>query len=240
MTPKSDHEEDMSMEEILASIRKFVTDNPPEDPHKQKVYKGDLTESMVVPPPNHVAGRESLEHQAHRVARPSSPMPSISAPQYEPEALDLKSPLLPTGAGLGRDHREGWREPPTVPDRPQVHKVTQEESVMTLTNPLESKKVERFGRQPTKSAPITENEESLGSPYALSASANSLSRLAQATKFGPKKGFSSLADQRNVTLDQLIQDMIRPMIKQWIDTHLSSLVEEMVAKEIRRITKHLE
>ena len=131
-----------------------------------------------------------------------------------------------------------WQEPATTARSP-IHGMSQDESIMTLTNPLESKKGERLGRHPTKAAHFGEQDESLASSQAMSASANSLSRLAQATKFAPKKGFSSLADQRNVTLDQLIQDMIRPMIKQWIDTHLSSLVEEMVAKEIKRITKHL-
>ncbi len=243
MTPKSDHEEDMSMEEILASIRKFVTDNPSEDPHKQKVYGGDLAESVVIPPAGHASSRELLENPPRRAssAMPagmsSAPMPSMSTHLYDPEALDLRSPPSP-GIGSNRDPRGEWGES-TAPVRSQFQKTVQEESIMTLTNPLESKKMERFGRQSTKPAQMTEQEEGLGSPYALSASANSLSRLAQATKFSPKKSFSSLADQRNVTLDQLIQDMIRPMIKQWIDAHLSSLVEEMVAKEIKRITKHL-
>ena len=232
MTPKSDHEEDMSMDEILASIRKFVTDNPTDNSNKQRVYKGDLTESVVIPPANHTVGREPLE-TPHRMAAPSSA--SIPMRQHEPDVLDLRNTA---STGSNRNPIPEWREP-TEPTRPQTYKVPQEEPIMTLTDSLESKKAERLSRQPAKLAQFTNQEESLGSSYAMSASANSLSRLAQATKFAPKKGFSNLADQRNVTLDQLIQDMIRPMIKQWIDTHLPSLVEEMVAKEIKRITKHL-
>lgn len=228
MTPKSDHEEDMSMEEILASIRKFVTDNPAEDSHKQRVYKGDLTESVVIPPVNHSLKREPLENPSPRMAAPSP----ASVGQQEPEVLNLRNPIP---AGLSQDSAYEGRES-TAAARSQAY---QEESIMTLTNPLESKRPERLGRQHTKPAQFSEHEENLVSPQAVSASANSLSRLAQATKFAPKRSFSSLADQRNVTLDQLIQDMIRPMIKQWIDTHLPSLVEEMVAKEIKRITKHL-
>lgn len=232
MTPKSDHEEDMSMEEILASIRKFVTDNPTENSNKQRVYKGDLGESVVIPPANHTTEREPLENP-HRMASSSSA--NMPTRQHEPDVLDLRSITPP---GSGRNPVPEWRET-TEPGRPQAYKAPQEEPIMTLTDPLESKKAERLNRQPTKLAQFTNQEENLGSSYAMSASANSLSRLAQATKFAPKKGFSNLADQRNVTLDQLIQDMIRPMIKQWIDTHLPSLVEEMVAKEIKRITKHL-
>lgn len=226
MTPKSDHEEDMSMEEILASIRKFVTDNPSEDPNKQRVYKGDLTESVVIPPAGHVS------RPSHSPRGPSSAM---TTHPHGSDTLDLRN-AIPTASN--QDPVPQWREP-TEAGRSQTHKAVQEESVMTLTNPIEPKRTERLGRQQIKSAQFTDPEESLGSSQAMSASANSLSRLAQATKFAPKKSFSSLADQRNVTLDQLIQDMIRPMIRQWIDTHLPSLVEEMVAKEIKRITKHL-
>jgi len=231
MTPKSDHEEDMSMEEILASIRKFVTDSPAENLNKPRAYKGELAESVVIPPANHATGREPLENPH----RPALSQESMLMRQHESGILDLKS-ASPVGASRGVT--SGWKESAEAA-QPEAYKAPQEESIMTLSDPLESRKTEKLSRQPTKMAQLTNHEESLGSSYAMSASANSLSRLAQATKFAPKKGLSSLADQRNLTLDQLIQDMIRPMIKQWIDTHLPSLVEEMVAKEIKRITKHL-
>lgn len=38
------------------------------------------------------------------------------------------------------------------------------------------------------------------------------------------------------TLEGLIRAMLRPMLKEWLDARLPSLVEEMVAKEIARIT----
>jgi uncharacterized protein len=231
MTPKSDHEEDMSMEEILASIRKFVTENPTEASHKQKGYKDDLTESAVIAPVNRTVSRELPDNVSSRMVDSSSVMP---VRQYEPDVLNLNSPI---STKSNRTPQPEWREPT---ETVAYQAVSQDESVMTLMNPLGSKKTERLGRQQGKPAQFTDHEENLVSPQAVSASANSLSRLAQATKFAPKKGFSNLADQRNITLDQLIQDMIRPMIKQWIDTHLPSLVEEMVAKEIKRITKHLE
>lgn len=277
MTPRSDHEEDMSMEEILASIRKFVTDNPPEDPNKQKVYKGDLTESVVIPPAGHTANNGSQEARSQETVVLESPLASPNKgrgtsesaispqshapmPGYESDILELNSPLQsPVSQSRPMpDYHAPW----TPPSRTSNQKKHLEESIMTLTNPIETKKAEKPTRSPLKAsylADLQENlgpshshtqsssasslfrsdlDDSLGSSQAMAASASSLSRLAQASKFVPKKP-PSLADQRNVTLDQLIQDLIRPMIKQWIDTHLPSLVEEMVAKEIKRITKHL-
>lgn len=38
------------------------------------------------------------------------------------------------------------------------------------------------------------------------------------------------------TLEGLVRAMLRPMLKDWLDAHLPALVEQMVAKEIARIT----
>lgn len=38
------------------------------------------------------------------------------------------------------------------------------------------------------------------------------------------------------TLEGLVREMLRPMLKQWLDSNLPPLVEGMVAKEIARIT----
>ncbi|EFO30093.1 pole-organizing protein PopZ [Roseibium sp. TrichSKD4] len=39
------------------------------------------------------------------------------------------------------------------------------------------------------------------------------------------------------TVEELIQEMLRPMLKAWLDQHLPGMVEEMVQKEIKRITR---
>ena len=38
------------------------------------------------------------------------------------------------------------------------------------------------------------------------------------------------------TLEALVRSMLRPMLKDWLDARLPALVEDMVAKEISRIT----
>ncbi len=39
------------------------------------------------------------------------------------------------------------------------------------------------------------------------------------------------------SLEGLTRELLRPMLKDWLDNHLPGLVEAMVAKEIERITK---
>lgn len=258
MTPKRDHEDEMSMEEILASIRKFVTDNPSEDSNKQKGHKGDLPQSFVAPAIDFPHSHDTLGVQAEREVRPqvtTVARDNLTPPVFDlqnetrsqasqvnhqsqgtvHDILELKSPL---SSGHSAQPTSQYQSAWTPPSRSQFGKKVLEESIMTLTNPIDTKKAEKSLRSPLKGTYPVEGEETLGSTQVMAASASSLMRLAQASKSIPKKT-PSLADQRNVTLDQLIQDLIRPMIKQWIDTHLPSLVEEMVAKEIKRITKHL-
>lgn len=38
------------------------------------------------------------------------------------------------------------------------------------------------------------------------------------------------------TLEALVRGMLRPMLKEWLDSRLPAMVEDMVAKEIARIT----
>jgi uncharacterized protein len=38
------------------------------------------------------------------------------------------------------------------------------------------------------------------------------------------------------TLEGLVREMLRPMLKDWLDSHLPDLVEQMVAREISRIS----
>lgn len=39
------------------------------------------------------------------------------------------------------------------------------------------------------------------------------------------------------SLEGLVRDMLRPMLKDWLDSNLPTLVENMVSREIERITK---
>lgn len=39
------------------------------------------------------------------------------------------------------------------------------------------------------------------------------------------------------SLEGLTRELMKPMLKEWLDTHLPGIVEAMVAREIERITK---
>lgn len=50
------------------------------------------------------------------------------------------------------------------------------------------------------------------------------------------KSFEPHAYPGDGPLEAVVRDMLRPMLKEWLDTRLPEMVEDMVAKEIARIT----
>lgn len=61
-----------------------------------------------------------------------------------------------------------------------------------------------------------------------SAAAGSLSKLMQTVEFGEKAG-------GNKTIDGVVKELLRPMLKEWLDENLQGLVDAHVEAEIKRI-----
>jgi cell pole-organizing protein PopZ len=68
----------------------------------------------------------------------------------------------------------------------------------------------------------------------LAAMRDSLEALATMGKVDTKQAEPIRTE---TSLEELTRDLLRPMLKNWLDTHLPALVEEMVAKEIQRISR---
>ena len=66
----------------------------------------------------------------------------------------------------------------------------------------------------------------------VEASRNTLSQLAEIVK--PQPGADLPIG--TVSLDDMVREAIKPMLKQWLDQNLPTIVEDMVAREIQRIS----
>ena len=87
-----------------------------------------------------------------------------------------------------------------------------------LVAPAEEEDILELGEAP--------KEEALVSGKAAKASKAALAALANVT-IDPKAGEN--------TLDGLVREMLRPMLKEWLDANLPELVERVVAREVARI-----
>ena len=79
---------------------------------------------------------------------------------------------------------------------------------------------------PAAAAPMTEDEP-LVSPPAAAAAASAFGQLAARVGMPP-------ASQ---TLDEVVRELLRPLLKDWLDTNLPGIVEKAVKAEVERIAR---
>jgi cell pole-organizing protein PopZ len=187
MSEPKPQQSEPSMEEILASIRRIISED--DRPGAKK------------------------PEQPKEEARPEPPAPArpAKAKADEDEVLELTDEVAPEP------------EPPPEADSGQ------DDVVIELKD--------RIGQEPEEPAPLPEPapaaDEGLLSRPTVAAAAASFAELA-----------AQVANERNSvplgigvrTLEDLVKEVMRPMIKEWLDAHLPSLVERLVAREISRVS----
>lgn len=77
--------------------------------------------------------------------------------------------------------------------------------------------------------PVIETGESLLTDHAKTASMDSLTRLAQNIAI-------SRAGQGG-TLEDIVREMVKPMLRDWLDRNLPLMIERMVERELERLIK---
>jgi cell pole-organizing protein PopZ len=77
-------------------------------------------------------------------------------------------------------------------------------------------------------APTTNREEALLSEAVASATAAALTRLA---------GSMRVADYPNQTIEGLVRELLKPMLKEWLDTNLRGIVEAKVESALERVAR---
>jgi cell pole-organizing protein PopZ len=82
--------------------------------------------------------------------------------------------------------------------------------------------------------PVTDEDESLVSDDTAQASRHALAALVALREPEPEPAPS--APSGDGALDAVVRDMLRPLLKEWLDRNLPDMVEELVTREIARIT----
>ena len=93
--------------------------------------------------------------------------------------------------------------------------------------------------QDEEDAPVAEAKpatEELVSEASADAARQSLEALTAAVAPAVAAATVAAPTVAGRTMEDVVLDALRPMLKDWLDTNLPSLVEAMVAKEISRIT----
>jgi cell pole-organizing protein PopZ len=80
---------------------------------------------------------------------------------------------------------------------------------------------------PPPVAPAAAPADTLVSPLTATAAASAFGQLSAAISM-PRDG---------VTLDDVVRDLLRPLLKDWLDAHLPEIVQAAVAEEVERIAR---
>jgi len=89
--------------------------------------------------------------------------------------------------------------------------------------------------QPTERPSMSLPEDSLVSPAAAQASTSALARLTRAV--APEEKPPVVAGR---SVEELVIELLRPQLKEWLDQNLAPLVERVVEQEIKKLARRAE
>jgi cell pole-organizing protein PopZ len=228
------------MEEILASIRRIIADDEakpaaaekpasPPATAKPAVMK-DIPPSAIAPAPKPVAAPKPAP------PKPAPPPPPPPAPEPASNNQDDIDAML---ASLDAATPEADIRP--AQPEADVFELTDE---MALPEPAPAPAAATFSKvEPQDDIEFTEAKASRRQPAYEPPFESAPARpiLSHSTVSAVESAFNSLANtvlSNNArTLEDLVKEMLRPMLKSWLDDNLPGLVERIVKAEIERVSR---
>ena len=204
------------MEEILASIRRIIADDD------AKPAKGPTGAPEPTP-------------SAKQTAAPATPPP---APPAKPAALPTPKP-----AANSQDDIDAMLAdldgPPKATPKPAASQSAAPD-VFDLTEAMTSQATPAPGPAPSFRTIDANPDVVFANKPEPAPAASDRALISSETVKAVDSAFNTLAHtvigQNARTLEDLVREMLRPMLKQWLDEHLPAIVDEHVKREIHRIT----
>jgi cell pole-organizing protein PopZ len=211
-----------SMEEILASIRRIIADDDgakkPEAKPEAKVEppaaKAPPPKPAPVPPPPAAMKQDDIDAMLAGLGDPEPEPPPARERAPEPDVLELTEAMQAPAAPTFR----------TIDAQQDV--VFDEASVSEPPPPPPPPRAAEPPRAaPPPRPPVTAEPDIMSS----------------ATAAAVDSAFNALAHtvlvQNAKTLEDLVKEMLRPMLQHWLDNNLPTLVERLVRQEIERVAR---
>src|SRR6266852_3482849 len=240
-----------SMEEILASIRRIIADDEakptaaekPSSPAAAKPEKPAAGAPAAKPvmndiPPSAIPVAQAAA--AKVAAPPLKPAPPPATPPAaapEPAASNSQDDIDALLNGLDEATTPAEIRPP-LPDG-DVFELTDEMAVPDLPQASFHKIEPDDDLEFTETAARAAHRQPAFEPPSAAAPPQQI--LSRSTVSAVESAFNSLANtvlSNNArTLEDLVREMLRPMLKSWLDDNLPGLVERIVKAEIERVSR---
>jgi len=250
--------QETSMEEILASIRRIIADDEAKPPAAEKPASPAAAKpekpSAAAPaakarvmkdiPPSAIPAAQAAAAKVTPPVKPAPPpvAPPSAAPAPAPVVSNSQDDIDALLSGLDEATSAAEIRPPlldgevfdltdemALPNPPQAsfHKIEPEDDLEFA----ETAAARAVRRQPAFEPP----------PFESPAAPPAQQILSRSTVSAVESAFNSLANtvlSNNArTLEDLVKEMLRPMLKSWLDDNLPGLVERIVKAEIERVSR---
>lgn len=223
-----------SMEEILASIRRIIADDealPVVRRDRDRIEPRALAEALR--PSETTAGLDEAQSRAPvvvpvRIPQAAAPRPNppSAAPAPEPRDFWLRPALSVEPERESRDGDEAEENQRSQDDAARSLQETGVGDAQDEPGVAEEEDVELSLEAEGSAESDEEFDQPLVSPGAAASIASHFQALA-ATMVISEAG----------VIERYARDMLRPMLKQWLDDNLPALVEKLVRAEIERVVR---
>jgi cell pole-organizing protein PopZ len=239
-----------SMEEILASIRRIISDDEAKpaaaaaaptkpEPAKPTVAKTEQPRPAPAPEPK---------------SKPAAPRPAAAAPAKAPDSAPAPAPAEKNSQADIDAMMASFDAPePTAPEGDStdntdndVFELTEQMAVPEAA-PAAFQKVQpdddlefaesgsAVAPHATRVDPPTYDRPSRNQPADMPSILSSTAAASVESAFNALA--STVLSNNARTLEDLVKEMLRPMLKSWLDDNLPSLVERIVRAEIERVSR---
>ena len=211
-----------SMEEILASIRRIIADDDTAKPAAAKPAPSPAAPAPgpaamprhPIPPSPPPAPQPSAmqQHDVDAMLAGNDAPPDEAAPDAD-DVLDLTEQMAATGEG----------------ETPSFQTIDGQGDVFFADAPAQPDPPPRMAEQSPRPQPAPQS------------SIPDRTIMSSATSAAVDSAFNALAQtvlvQNARTLEDLVREMLRPMLKGWLDDNLPTIVERLVRAEIERVSR---
>lgn len=211
MAERAKNEEDPSIEEILDSIRRIISDDvvgePEPEPEPEPVA---APEPKPVRPPEPVVMREPEPEPEPDVVFLSEVEPEIEEPAVE-EVLVLTDRV---------DEPEPQPQPVTVAEQIIEEQISKQSLQVDL----------RDAHEP-KVEPVMESfeDDALFTEKAEAEAYEAISGLARKVAMG----------KASLTLEEIVRQELKPLLRGWLHQNLSAVIDRLVREELERVSNRV-
>jgi cell pole-organizing protein PopZ len=203
---KLNQAQEQTMEEILASIRRMISDD-------------EVRSTLPRPAPEPIKAPANVSRlfAESRAVKPASSIPAAE-PQFVAEAPAADNVIEMT---IDQAIEDAVAEAERAPD--------DDEAPVAFEAAPPVIEVPRRAVEPPR-APAPAADVSRPSPPLMSARADA----AVTSAFGQ---LATMLPGSSRTIDELVEDLLRPMLHDWLDANLPVMVERLVREEIERVSR---